>query len=80
MRLQGSKVNVPVQYLVLDGAGAILLGLGLAKILAGVDVLPPAMRFEDYGMTFVAGGILLMLPMVFYMIGKAREAHNRRSR
>ena len=76
MRPGQAKFRIPVQDLLLDGIGAILLGIGLAKVFAGADVLPPAWRFENYAMTFVVGGIVMMLPMVFYMIGKAREQQN----
>ncbi len=61
---------IPMRYLVLDGIGALMLGLGLARQLAGVDVLPLSWRFEGYGLSFIVGGILLMLPMLGHVIGR----------
>jgi hypothetical protein len=71
---------IPLRYLVLDGIGALMLGLGLARQLAGVDVLPLSWRFEGYGLTFIVGGILLMLPMLGHVIGKARAQAERKPR
>ena len=63
---------VPLYYLVLDTLGAILLGLGLAKHFAGLDIIPPVLRFEAYGTVFMAAGIVLMLPAVVHLLGRAR--------
>lgn len=72
-RRAAEKLRIPIRLLVLDAAGAVLLGLGVAKVLAGVDLLPPALRFEDDGLTFIVGGLILMLPMVMHVIGHVRE-------
>jgi len=63
---------VPVYYLLLDAIGTILLGLGLAKYFADLDIVPPVMRFENYAVAFMVFGIVIMLPALFYIIGKAR--------
>ena len=52
---------------VLDAIGALLLGLGLAKKFAGLDILPASLLLDDTGMTFVIVGILLMLPMLIQL-------------
>ena len=52
---------------VLDAIGALFLGLGLAKMFAGLDILPASLMVDDTGMTFVIVGILLMLPMLIQL-------------
>ncbi|MGH8453352.1 MAG: hypothetical protein ACRES4_06175 [Nevskiales bacterium] len=64
---------IPLNLLVLDAAGAVLLGLGLAKQFGGVDPLPEQLRVEGYGLGFIIGGIILMLPAFIHIIGKVKR-------
>lgn len=59
---QKSVVLFPPALIVLDIIGTVLFGLGLAKIFAGVDVIPVALRFERYDLILVGAGGALMLP------------------
>ncbi len=58
--------------LVLDGIGAVLVGLGMAKMFAGVDVLPAALQFDETGWVMIALGVLLMLPFVLNFLAQIR--------
>lgn len=62
---------IPPYYLFLDVIGAILIGVGLARYFGQVDIIPAAMRFENYDVYFLVSGFLLMLPAIFHLIGKA---------
>lgn len=65
---QENKTFKPALSLVIvDAVGAVLLGLGLAKMFAGLDILPTNLMLDDTGMTFVIVGILLMLPMLLQL-------------
>ena len=50
--------------LLLDGIGATLFALGLAKKVAGLDILPTALQFDDTGWVMIILGVLLMLPFM----------------
>ena len=68
---------VPAHLLILDGMGALLLGLGLAKYIADIDILPEVLRFENYDIAFVLGGIAFMCPAIFHIISNARNRNSR---
>ncbi len=59
--------------LLLDGIGATLFALGLAKKVAGVDVLPTALQFDDTGWVMIILGVLLMLPFMLNFLGQIRD-------
>lgn len=58
--------------LLLDGIGSILFGLGLAKLLAGLDILPVAFQFDKTGWTMLLLGLLCMLPFMLNVLGQVR--------
>jgi hypothetical protein len=62
-----------IRALVLDSVGGIAVALGLAAKFAHVDILPPPLRFENYEWVLMGGGVLLMLPMVAYLLGRAQR-------
>ena len=57
----------------LDAIGAAFVGLGLAKMFAGVDFLPAALQLDAKGWGFIIIGALLMLPMMWHLFVKVRE-------
>lgn len=61
-----------MRALALDSVGGILAALGIAARFAHVEILPPSLRFENYEWVLIGGGVILMLPMVFYLLGRAR--------
>ena len=71
---QNSKAfKVPLSLFVLDAIGSILIGLGLAKMFAGIDFLPTALQLDKKGWGLIIIGVLLMLPMIFHFLASARE-------
>ncbi len=71
---QNSKAfKVPLSLFVLDAIGSILIGLGLAKMFAGIDFLPTALQLDKKGWGLIIIGVLLMLPMIFHFLARARE-------
>jgi hypothetical protein len=59
--------------IVLDGVGTILFALGLAKKVAGIDILPSALQFDRTGWTMMIFGVLLMLPFMLNFLGQIRD-------
>lgn len=70
--VEKTKFPIPPYFLFLDTLGAVLVGLGLAKYIAQVDIIPAAMRFENYDLFFMGFGFVIMLPAIFHIIAKAR--------
>ena len=75
---QKEAVKVPFNLVALDFFGAALLGLGLAKKIAGLNFLPSNMQFENDSVVFMALGILCMLPFMIYLFSKMREQSERK--
>lgn len=68
------KAFIPsLTLIVLDAIGAIFVGLGLAKMLAGLDLLPAAFQWDEKGWAFIIIGVLFMLPMMVHLFVKMRE-------
>ena len=59
--------------LLLDGVGAALFALGLAKKVAGLDILPVALQFDDTGWVMIIMGVLLMMPFMLNFLGQIRD-------
>lgn len=74
------KISIPMKLLVLDIIGAILVGLGLAEWFAATNLVPEVLRFERYYIAMVAGGGLLMLPLLFHVLRAASENRQRELR
>lgn len=69
--------KMPLSLVILDGLGTALLGVGVAKYFANIDVLPVNFQFESYAIVLMFAGGLLMLPMLTYLFGKTRENSER---
>ena len=59
--------------LLLDGVGAALFALGLAKKVARLDILPAKLQFDDTGWVMIILGVLLMLPFMLNFLGQIRD-------
>ena len=66
------KLTIPPKLLAVDTIGTLLFGLGVAKQVAGIDVLPDQLRFTGYGAALIVVGVVLMLPLIFFLISAAR--------
>ncbi len=65
------KLRIPIQLLVLDALGAVLLGIGLAEWVAGTDLVPESLQFDNYYIVMVVCGVLLMLPLIAFVLRTA---------
>ncbi len=74
---EAKKIKIPINLLVLDFIGAILLGLGLAEWLAETNLVPEALRFDNYYIAMVICGGILMFPASVHIL---RIASGRGSR
>ena len=70
----------PPVLLVLDIIGTVLLGLGLAKHFANIDVIPASWRFENHGPVLIGIGAALMLPIMAHVIKKAKNEAQKQKR
>lgn len=70
-----NAVAIPPQLIALDFVGALLVGLGLAKHFANVDVLPAGLLFENYALVFIVIGGAMMLPMVLHILNLTSETN-----
>ncbi len=70
---QEASLKLPINLILLDGVGVVLLALGLAEHFAGLDVLPTALSFEYRAYVLMAAGVVLMLPLVLYMLNLVRS-------
>ncbi len=62
------KLAIPVKLIVMDAFGAVLLGLGVAEMFAGTNLVPQSWQFDHYALMMIIFGIALMLPIVTYML------------
>jgi hypothetical protein len=69
---QEKKLLIPPRLLVLDLIGMHMVGLGLAKYFSNVDVILDQLRFENYGLVFIAVGFALTTPALLHIIGTIR--------
>ena len=61
-------LKIPVHLPALDFIGAVLVGIGLAEWFAGVGLVPESLQFENYPVTLVICGVILMLPAIVHVI------------
>jgi hypothetical protein len=59
---------IPARLIVLDVIGALLLAIGLLKVIAGMELLPQSLRFEGYGFACMVGGVMLMVPLMVHVV------------
>ena len=63
--------RIPARLYILGSLGALALGCGAASVFGGVDILPAALRFEDYGATLMAIGAVLMIPELVHFLRRS---------
>jgi hypothetical protein len=53
---ENPQFKLPLGLLVLDGFGTVLVGLALAKIYAGIDIVPSGLYLYDTAWSHVVIG------------------------
>ena len=66
-------MKLPIGLLMLDLLGTVLLALGCAS-LADLHFVPPALRFDGYGIVLIVLGIALTVPFVVTMIRRGQQS------
>lgn len=69
---QQPPIKIPINWILLDGVGAVLFALGAAEHFAGINLLPASIGFEFRGVVMMIVGVLLMLPFVLAMLNQVR--------
>jgi F0F1-type ATP synthase assembly protein I len=64
---------LPIDLLLLDFIGALMVALGLVETTDPGAFLDTERWISGYNWFLIAVGILLMLPMVLHMVKRARE-------
>jgi hypothetical protein len=64
---------LPFHLMVLEAIGAVLVGLGIPKVVGGFDVVPAQFLFAGYGPVFIGVGVLLMLPGIISLLRQLKE-------
>jgi hypothetical protein len=64
---------IPVNLMLLDLIGTLLLALGIIETVAPGQAWPTAWVFSGLNLAFIVTGVLLMLPLVLHLITKARQ-------
>ena len=62
------KYKPPIELLVLYTVGSLFVGLGLFELFAETEIVPDQYKFENYELTMVVVGALLMLPKLLNMM------------
>ena len=77
MNKKNKILGIPVQLIVIDALGALMLGLGVAEMFANTNLVPASWQFENYAMVMIITGIALMLPIVTYMLSGRKRSGTR---
>ena len=71
------KYKPSLELMILDSLGAILVGLGLFEWFSGSSMVPDQYKFENYHVTMVVAGVILMLPALFHLVAHYAHKKNR---
>ena len=68
MQQTKAGLKIPINLIVMDFIGTILIALGLIKILGGIEIVPSQYLLDDNGWTLILVGTCLMLPFILFMV------------
>lgn len=73
------RLRISLPLLLLDMIGALSVAIGLAKTVAGIDLLPADWRFGNDGIILLLVGAMLMVPFNLHLLQQilARAARER---
>jgi len=63
--------RLPARLYILGSLGALAIACGAASVFGGIDVIPAALQFEDYGATLMAIGAVLMIPELVHFLRRS---------
>lgn len=78
MEQNKAGLKIPINLIVLDFIGTILIALGLIKMFGGVEIIPSQYLLDDNGWTLILVGACLMLPFILFIIQLIRQRAEQR--
>ncbi|MDZ4210625.1 MAG: hypothetical protein U1C59_02775 [Methylotenera sp.] len=72
MPLTHKTFKLPLSLVLLDMIGVVLIGLGVTKMFAGVDLLPADILQDEQGWLLIIAGLLLMIPLLLHLLVSLR--------
>ena len=78
MEQNKAGLKIPINLIVLDFIGTILIVLGLIKMFGGIEIIPSQYLLDDKGWTLILVGACLMLPFILFIIQLVRERAEQR--
>jgi hypothetical protein len=73
---QNTTGKTPLNILIADAAGTLLMGCGVAEEYAGTNFLPTAMQFDHYGLVMAGVGFLLMVPLLKWILQRPHRSQS----
>ena len=70
---ENAPLKLPMNLILLDGVGSVMLVLGAMEYFTGMDILPASLAFEHRGIILMVLGFLLMLPFLFFILSWVRS-------
>ena len=68
-----NEIRLPARLYLLGSLGALAMGFGAANVFGGVDVMPAALRFENYGATLMVIGAVMIVPELIHFLRRPLE-------
>ena len=65
--------KLPLGLLLLDGIGTLLVVVGIAEWVGATQLIAESWQFENYQLTLIVLGGLLMLPLFLHIIEFIKE-------
>lgn len=78
MQQNKSGLKIPINLIVMDFIGTILIALGLVKMFGGIEIIPSQYLLDDNGWTLILVGVCLMLPFILFMVQWIRQRAEQR--
>ena len=78
MEQNKAGLKIPINLIVLDFIGTILIVLGLIKMFGGIEIIPSQYLLDDNGWTLILVGACLILPFILFIIQLVRERAEQR--
>ena len=78
MEQNKAGLKIPINLIVLDFIGTILIVLGLIKMFGGIEIIPSQYLLDDNGWTLILVGACLMVPFILLIIQLVRERAEQR--
>lgn len=69
--MNSGRTQIPARLIALDVIGTAFLVLGIAEHFADMALIPESI-WKDYGIPFMVAGVALQVPLILFLVAKAR--------